>query len=93
MYYVRGWSDGCYNTMNKPYKHIDILYNWRTRLFIDNAVSPFLGLGGGEGVVCASSGFVEFVGVSCTAIITKNAMMEGPYRLSDMTSHTATIRQ
>ena len=31
-------------------------------------------------------------GVSCAAIITKNAMMEEPYRLSHMTSHTATLR-
>ena len=42
--------------------------------------------------VCASSGFVGYMGVSCAAIITKNAMMEEPYRLSHMTSHTATLR-
>ena len=43
------------------------------------------------GAVYASSGFVGYVGVSCTAINTKNAVMEEPYRLNHMTSHIATL--
>ena len=42
------------------------------------------------GTVCVSSGFAGGVGVSCTAINTKNAMIEEPYRLNHVTSHIAT---
>ena len=51
-------------------------------------VSPFLGLWG----LFAHPLDLLDMEVSCAAIITKYAMMEDPYRLSHMTSHTATLQ-